>query len=696
MGARLVPMGALAAVAAAGVAGPALASGAVDSRFDLANRCFALKSVVNDRFVAVAGSDAYRVDRTEESEATGFHLKPSGLGRYLPHDQGGNLLGIEGAGGGVRRVITPGPLTEWAPERVSKRSLSLRSTATGRRLAVDPASGELITLGTATGGRSQRFELVPHGACTPFPEAGVGAVGRPAKQPDRTGIVSGFADAHLHVTAEMRAGGRVLHGESFDRFGITRALGGDEANHGPDGSLDVTGNLLRSGLPFGTHDTHGWPTFAGWPTHDTNTHQQVYYAWLKRAWMAGMRLVVAQTIEDQPMCEIEPVRSHSCDETETIELEVQRLRALQHYVDAQSGGPGRGWFRLVYNPRQARRVIERGKLAVVIGAESSNLFGCSVLGDRPQCSRADVDRGIRNARRLGVRSLFVTHWVDNAFGGAALEGGAKGIFINVFNRFQTGRYFETEPCPEPSQGEEVDTLSPGELGVLAELFPAAEPLAAEGMPTYPPGPQCNARGLTKLGGYLIRRLMAEGMLIEADHLSEKARARVLDIAEARDYPLVSSHTGTGGTWTASQLRRLYRLGGFASATPDQAPELAAKILDLSAHRSDRRFFGVPLGTDTGGFSSLPGPREDAARDPLEYPFKSYLCNIKFGRQQTGERTYDLNTDGVAHYGLFPDLLADVQRQDGGQRALRLLSRSAEAYLRTWRRAARGRPTDRGT
>jgi hypothetical protein len=54
-----------------------------------------------------------------------------------------------------------------------------------------------------------------------------------------------------------------------------------------------------------------------------------------------------------------------------------------------------------------------------------------------------------------------------------------------------------------------------------------------------------------------------------------------------------------------------------------------------------------------------------------------------GRQRTGTRTFDVNTDGVAHYGLLPDLLANVRRSPGGPRALRLLSRSAEAYLDTW-------------
>src|SRR5947208_15738968 len=79
---------------------------------------------------------------------------------------------------------------------------------------------------------------------------------------------------------------------------------------------------------------------------------------------------------------------------------------------------------------------------------------------------------------------------------------------------------------------------------------------------------CNAKGLTDLGRYLVQRLIAKHMLIEADHLSQKARSSVLAMAEAAHYPLVSSHTGTGGAWTPPQLRRLYAIGGLASARPD--------------------------------------------------------------------------------------------------------------------------------
>jgi hypothetical protein len=648
----------------------------------LANACFALRSAETGRFVGTAG-DAYRADQPTGASAAAFFWKPATLRSYLPQDQGGQLIAVRGDGS-VGRSETPGPATQWAVKRVAGGAVAISFTANGRQLAASP-SGGLALVGPGARGRGPRFSLVRAGGCTPFPEADVGARGSPSRGKSRKGNVFGFADMHLHITANLRAGGAVLSGEPYDPYGITAALGHDADLHGPDGSLDITGNLLRTGLPFGTHDTDGWPSFAGWPVHDTITHQQIYYVWLKRAWMAGERLVVAQTVEDQPICEIEPVKTHSCDETAAVRQQIGTLHGLQNYVDAQAGGRGRGWFRLVYNPRQARTVIEHGKMAVLIGIESSNLFGCSERMDVPQCSRRDIDRGIRDARKLGVRTVFPMHWTDNAFGGAALEGGGRGTFINVLERFGTGHYFRTAPCPEPGQGETMGTLSAFELNFLSTYFPAAKPIAQDPFPIYPAGVQCNAKGLTPLGAYLIKRLMANHMLIEMDHMSEWARESVLRMAKRRRYPLVSSHTGTGGFWTPHQLKLLYGLGGMAAARADTAPALRARIEELKGDRSRHHYFGVGLGTDTGGFSSLPGPRPDASQSPLDYPFRGYYCKVTFQREQSGTRTFDLNTDGVAHYGLIPDLLADMQ-QHGGGGAMRSLFHSAEAYLRMWQLA----------
>nr|MDQ5807864.1 dipeptidase [Actinomycetota bacterium] len=185
-------------------------------------------------------------------------------------------------------------------------------------------------------------------------------------------------------------------------------------------------------------------------------------------------------------------------------------------------------------------------------------------------------------------------------------------------------------------------------------------------------------GLTELGEYAVGRLMDRGMLIEVDHMSEWARDRVLAIAQERGRPLVSSHTGTGGTWHESELTRLAAVGGFASATLDDAAKLPDKVLAFG------RYGLTPgLSTDTGGFAALPAPAPDRQ---LDYPFTAFSPGVRFTRQQTGERTFDLNTDGMAHYGLLPDLLALTAQEERGREALAALFGSAEAYLRTWERA----------
>ena len=96
------------------------------------------------------------------------------------------------------------------------------------------------------------------------------------------------------------------------------------------------------------------------------------------------------------------------------------------------------------------------------------------------------------------------------------------------------------------------------------------------------------------------------------------------------------------------------------------------------------------GGPPGVASRPPAPRADAAAHPLRYPFRSYDGRVTFGRERTGSRAFDLGTDGVAHYGLVADLLADTEDASGGRQAMSLLFSSAEAYLEMWERAVRHR------
>ena len=647
-----------------------------DAVYALANGCFTLSA---GAAVGVDG-DRYRAG----APAAPLFFKATGLGTFMLMDPGGQLLGVRSNGsvGRAGGAEAASARAEWAIERVGGRLFTLRSSRHDRRLAVG-SDGRLAL--SATPGR---FGLSRATGCTAFPEAELSARGRPSRSTNPDGTLRGFADTHLHITGDMRAGGKVVGGEPFDPYGIVRALGQDALVHGADGGLDHTGNLLRDGVPFGTHDTDGWPTFHGWPSADTNTHQQLYYRWLQRAWLGGLRLVVAEAVEDEILCKIEPRRRYPCDETTAIRGQIKRLRAMRDYIDAQHGGPGKGWMRIVTSPSAARRVIKRGKLAVVIGVESSFPLGCRAEPGRGRCTRAQVDRRLDALYKLGVRSLFIAHWADNGFAGAAIEDGLKGKFINAMQRLDSGRWFKVGRCPERGEGEELEAITRLEVDVLSDFFPATKALVRAPRPKYPAGRHCNVRGLTTLGRHLVHRMMRKGMLVEMDHMSEKARRQVLRIAERERHPVVSGHNHTGGTWTQSELRRLTAVGGIASQTLAPSAQLAEAIVERRRYRSPRHFFSVGLGTDTGGFASLPSPRPEALTDGLPYPFRVAGGSISFDRQRTGVRTFDLNIEGMAHYGLLPDLLADMAGQRHGREATELLFRSAEGYVRMWERAVR--------
>ena len=103
---------------------------------------------------------------------------------------------------------------------------------------------------------------------------------------------------------------------------------------------------------------------------------------------------------------------------------LERLRELQDYVDAQNGGPGKGWFRIVKSPAQARRVVNAGKLAVVMGIEVSKLFDCGVQDGQPDCTAAQVDARLKEVYDLGVRSMEIVNKFNNGFAGVAGDTGA--------------------------------------------------------------------------------------------------------------------------------------------------------------------------------------------------------------------------------------------------------------------------------
>ncbi len=60
-------------------------------------------------------------------------------------------------------------------------------------------------------------------------------------------------------------------------------------------------------------------------------------------------------------------------------------------------------------------------------------------------------------------------------------------------------------------------------------------------------------------------------------------------------------------------------------------------------------------------------------------------NTPLRRSTAGDRAFDINVDGIAHYGLLPDFFQDLRNSGLTHADLAPLFRSAEDYIRTWER-----------
>ena len=648
---------------------PGQAQGAsTKSRHSLVGGCFSLAGPGGERIAKAGGGYAIGGGAAEA-----FRMQATDLGSYLLFGRDRDFL-ASGPGGTVTVADEPSRASEWTVAKAGPNGFTLTSAATGAGLGTQ---GQALVQGA---GAEFKFEAA--NGCAEFPEVDVNASGEPLRGKRSYGEVRGFWDPHMHIMAFEAFGGGLHCGRPWHRFGVTEALPDCAATEGPQGATSPVENFLNWDSPVAPHDTVGWPTFNDWPNHHSLTYEQTYYKWLERSWMGGLRLAVNLFVDNRAYCEVlaQPQhRKHPCNEMETVRREVTAIYAMQDYIDAQSGGPGKGFFRIVRNPFEAREVINDGKLAVVLGIEVSELFGCTVVNGVPQCDQADVDAAFDEYYDLGVRDLELLNKFDNAFVGVRFDSGSLSPFVNFGNAYTTGRFWQAQKCTGPEHDNQIEPVPPGtdplvEAGLLDLLPPG-------GLPVYPTPPHCNVLGMTPLGEYLVRKMIDRGMIIDPDHMSVDAANRTLEIADEVGYSgLVSSHSWTDElNWPA-----IYELGGVV------APKAGGSEGFIETWRAARKmrdrdyYFGFGFGDDMNGFASQGGPREGAA-DPVSYPFKSFDGGVTLERQRSGERVFDINTDGVAHFGLYPDWVEDLRQQEG-DKIVDDLARGSEAYLQMWERA----------
>jgi len=517
----------------------------------------------------------------------------------------------------------------------------------------------------------------------------------------------GFADLHAHLMAHLAFGGRAFWGRPYDPEhpgpeGMEFALSSCEPIHG---------GLLNVNPEFGHPAGGGWPEFIIWPRFTTLVHQQAYIDWLYRAYQGGLRLVTCLAVNNELLAvKSSPDLPH--DDKSVIEVQIAAMKEMAGFVEAQSGGPGKGWLQIAYSPEEARKLIADNRLAVVLGVEVDSLGNWRNFDDLDKLSHGDIDQARRLIDReldwlygLGVRQVTPIHLTNIAFGGTAIYL----RFLETVNLFVTGERWSVEDRWETGVRYRLDEDSEDAVddfertvaisgrrlramhrGTLIDQIPGIRDLfeAVEAPRIH--GGHANTRGLNRYGTILLEALMARGMIIDVDHMSEKSTDAALALAEAHHYPVICSHTwfrdllfsaevefdpvkqenyGTSDVHKVAheagkrgdQIERISRLGGVVAPIINQGdiaglrrclPDLAAKISQPCAGSSTswaQAFLyavnrmngrGVAIGTDINGAAALPGPRFGT--------FAAYGAHHDARREAERRAEIDRQVNGVAY------------------------------------------------
>ncbi|MFT3707377.1 MAG: membrane dipeptidase [Archangium sp.] len=612
------------------------------------------------------------------------------------------------------------------------------------------------------------------------------------------GEVWGVADLHAHYFNYLAFGGRVLHGTPWAPNGMRQALRKCRVHHGENDY-----GFSTAILPEPSHPTSGYPKFEGWPRWDTTVHQQAYVDWIRRAWQGGLR-IVQMDVQSTPALGATYATANGLfvdgnrtpvPPDDAAQLELQVGAARQFFAE---GGPAGDFAGIARTPAEARALIRKGKLAVILGIEVESL---EAIGDRDAGVEQTVSSVIRELREAGVVHVIPIHLQRNGFGHPAVFNPT----LNAMNFTDTGEFYATEDAFDA--GIRFDPKFAAGSGLANAIGLVG---GIQGKPAFAPGAQAIAarEGLSEKGRLLVRQMLRGGFLVDVQHMSMRAAEEALAIAEEEKVPVMTSHTsfadlafGTKVTFrdgdfdaappsmpyrespqsygtsdslkvvneyarTRKQMARIKALGGIVGlplagkgigvawrdGVPldcDQTSKSFAQALAYAEETMGADSSSIAIATDVGGFALLPAPRfgveacpgsagdelrggdgkrraqAAAQQDAVVYrtPTKSLGAwligrkdspwtevelrewigagkwaalkgpNAPLERSVAGKRDFDVNLDGMAHYGMMPDFfqdLSNVERAAGKPKAIAPLFRSAEGYLQMWERVERAR------
>lgn len=240
-----------------------------------------------------------------------------------------------------------------------------------------------------------------------------------------------------------------------------------------------------------------------------------------------------------------------------------------------------------------------------------------------------------------------------------------------------------------------------------------------------PGGQQNQLGLTDLGKFAIRQMMKLGMIVDIDHMSDHSVRDALALANQFNYPVASGHNGlrdgifedpghkvSENQRTNEQLQNIRRLGGvFGLGIGESTAGQYLANFRLAMSSTKMNGAAIMIGSDINGCVVMPKPRHGDGRGgersrygggiytnwakQINYaapgqPTYSTTGGYLMRKYAFGNKSWDYNTEGVAHIGLFPDYFQDLKNLGMTRDERQVFFTAADYFVSMWDRCEKNK------
>lgn len=331
---------------------------------------------------------------------------------------------------------------------------------------------------------------------------------------------------------------------SFKHGGADGDLVRHETHKGLMQQLDSVTEHPHQTADFGENN-FGSPDFRHWPHARSVTHQQMHITAIRRAYDGGQRLMVASVTDNEFLHDMWAKVGYNANGAPVPKIDPQfgydsALRQIKHIK--QMAKDNAQWMQIVESAAQARAIIRADKMAIILSLEMDSLTPQQVL---------------LLVKNEGVRHVIPIHLINNQMGGPAVYSDAFNAVNNFVN---SSRDDDGDLLNNGFFKVIYDPLISFRLGRPSYIRPEGNNIVQGGAMHIDPVPIAtymtlgydnpgaigghrNSLGLTDLGRGLFTALAQLGVLMDVAHMSEKATADTLAMAERLNYPVMDSHTG---------------------------------------------------------------------------------------------------------------------------------------------------------